>query len=99
MQDRAIQNRADAKAFGAVTALSTRVNDRWKESRASDRTFGGKKFSGTSECISYAADGTATVFKGRTTKKPNRVPSRYSLDNRPHRITAANLAPIGDQNH
>jgi hypothetical protein len=87
--------KADARAMSAVTALDTRVSQRWQASKADDRIFGGKPFSGTSECISYMPDGTVSIFRSTRTRKPNRVTATVAA----HRITAADLAPIGDQNH
>lgn len=95
MQDHAMMVRADARAQSAVTALSTRVNDRWQASKADSRIFDGKPFTGTSACISYKSDGTVSIFRTPRTRKPNRVV--VGVDRR--RITAADLAPIGDQNH
>jgi hypothetical protein len=78
MQDHAIVIKADAKAFGAVTALSVgRYSDRWKGSDKDKRIFDGKPFNGTSECISYFAEdkSDARIFRAtRSTsvRKPNR---------------------------
>jgi hypothetical protein len=77
MQDHAIVIKADAKAFGAVTALSVgRYSDRWQGSKPSQRIFDGKSFSGTSECISYTKDdkSDARIFTRSTgrDRKPNR---------------------------
>lgn len=97
--DHAMVIKADAKAFGAVTALDTRVSDRWQPSDASKRTFGGKRFSGTSECISYKADGTATIFRATRTRKNNRnhVQANRAQDKR--LALMLSLPSIGDQNH
>lgn len=95
MQDHAMVIRADAKAIGAVTALDTRVSARWQASRADTRTFNGRLFTGTSECISYK-NGTASIFRSTRTRKTNRVTPTVAV---PRRITAADLQPIGDQNH
>jgi len=99
--DHSIVVRSDARAMGAVTALDTRVSKRWQVSNPDKRTFKGKPFSGTSECVSYKldADGNKTgahIFRkarGSYNRKPNRV-----VDGS-RRITAADLAPIGDSNH
>jgi|SRR5215469_4007888 len=99
--DHSIMVRADARSMGAVTALDTRVSSRWQASDPTKRTFGNKPFTGTSACVSYKldADGNkvgAHIFRNTRdarTRKPNRV-----VDGA-HRITAADLAPIGDSNH
>lgn len=97
--DNAMVIRADATAMGAVTALDTRVSQRWQPSDANKRTFGGKRFSGTSECISYKADGTATIFKSTRTRKNNRnmVQANKAQDKR--LALMLSLPSIGDQNH
>lgn len=95
MQNHAMVIKADARAMSAVTALDTRVSERWHPSQADKRIFDGKLFTGTSECISYKADGTASIFRSTRTRKPNRVTTAAQV----HRITAADLAPIGDTNH
>ena len=82
--DHAMVIRADARAMGAVTALST-------TNRRKPRTY-----TSASECISYK-DGVATIFRAAS-KTRTRKPNRVTFD-APHRITAADLAPIGDQNH
>jgi hypothetical protein len=96
MQDHALVIKADARAMSAITALSTRVSDRWQGSKPSERKFDGKLFTGTSECISYKADGTASIFRSTRTRKTNRVTPTVEVS---RRITAADLMPIGDQNH
>jgi len=102
MSDHAIVIKADARAFGAVTALDTRVSKRWQSSNPSKRTFDGKPFTGTSECISYR-NGRATLFT--RARKPNREPKRYTAEwadkenRRRSTVTAAMLTPIGDSNH
>lgn len=99
MSDSDMVIRADARAMGAVTALDTRVSPRWNASRASARTFGGVPFTGTSECISYAPDGTASVFTPRT-RKPNRTRARIAQENtrQSYAERVAQLGAIGDTN-
>lgn len=99
MNDHALVIKADARAMSAVTALSTRVSDRWQGSKPSERKFGGKLFSGTSECISIKADGTASIFRSTRTRKPNRnhVQQNNAQDKRIALLLT--LPAIGDQNH
>lgn len=61
MRDDRMVIRADAKAIGAVTALSTRVSDRWKSSERSARLAGNDDLSdGT--CFSIFPDGSRIPF-------------------------------------
>lgn len=97
MSDHAMMIRADAKAMGAVTAIDTRVSARWMTSKPSKRTFGGRPFTGTSECISYKADGTASVFSpARTTNA--RSKTRIVQDNarQSYADRVAQLGAIGN---
>ncbi len=103
--------RSDARAMSAVTALSTRVSDRWQGSNADTRTFDGKPFTGTSNCVSYYLDDdgnkvNARLFRAAHRRKSNRIPNRYTseqidaINDAPvARRSSADLAPIGDSNH
>jgi len=89
--------RADAKAMGAITAHTPRGAERWLASKPSQRTFGGRPFTGTSECISYKADGTASVFSpARTTNA--RSKTRIVQDNarQSYADRVAQLGAIGN---
>lgn len=65
-RDSRMMIRADAKAQGAITAISPRVSDRWKGS--------GTK---SGECVSIFPDGTRIPFvrtrNTETTRKPRTV--------------------------
>ncbi len=67
MRDARMQNAADAKAFGAVTAKTIRVSERWKGS--------GTK---SGECVSIFPDGTRIPFV-RTRNTENRKPRTVSI--------------------
>jgi len=70
MRDDRMVIRADAKAIGAVTALSIRAADRWQGS--------GTK---SGECISIFPDGTTIPFT-RTRKPSERLAAHITHRNR-----------------
>lgn len=95
--------RADARSFGAITALGAglgHVAPRMTDYRTGNRA---------GECISYqgtlgmspehltTARDKAVLFKSARAEK--RATRRSSNADAPKRINAADLAPIGDQNH
>jgi hypothetical protein len=95
MQDHAMVVRADARAMGAVTALST-------TNRRKPRTY-----VRASECISYMLTdkSDAIIFKSARAER-RATTTRSSSANAPKRTTPdmhkallLELATIGDQNH
>lgn len=96
MSDHKMVIRADAKAMGAVTAHTPRVAARWQASKASERTFGGRPFSGTSACISYKG-GVASIFQPERTKN-TRSKVRIAQDNarQTYADRVAQLGAIGN---
>lgn len=85
MSDHKMMIRADAKAMGAVTSLTTRVNDRWTPSK-------GRK---SSECISIAADGTRTVFASKHERSTNVAGIKRRTSKRDHSATYLALLKLG----
>lgn len=89
-----------SRPIPASPGMRVLVNDTWTPSNKDERTFDGKKFTGTSECISYDRHGNATIFS--RTRKPNREPKRYSdawadkENKRRSTVTAANMPAIGN---
>jgi len=92
--------KADAKAMGAVTAQSTRVSKRWQASNPDKRVFNGKRFTGTSVCISYTNRDRSDAVIFRSARAERRATTRRSSSaNAPKRLTCADMQAIGDQNH
>lgn len=87
MSNHAMVVRADARALGAITALGAPMR---RKPNTSDYRTGNR----AGECISYfkADRSDAVIFRAERTKKPNRT----FIDNSRRRITAADLAPIGN---
>ena len=80
--------RADARAMGAVTALNT-------TNRRKPRTY-----VSASECISYYMPDKSDAVLFKSARAERRATSRRSSSaNAPKRMSAADLAPIGDSNH
>lgn len=68
MRDARMQNAADAKAFGAVTAKTIRVSERWKGS--------GTK---SGPCESIFPDGTRIPFTRTRNTEPRKRPATVSI--------------------
>lgn len=88
--------RADARAMSATTALTVRHSPTWKASDADKRTFKGKKFTGTSACISYfnADKSDARVFSAAQSRKENA--KRNTPTTQYVAPLISRLAPIGN---
>lgn len=89
MQNHAMVVRADARAIGAITALGAPMR---RKPNTTDYRTGNR----AGECISYfnADRSDATIFRASRTRKPNRRSNVVAEVS--HRITAADLAPIGN---
>jgi hypothetical protein len=87
MSNHAMVVRSDARAMGAITALSAPMR---RKPNMSDYRTGNR----AGECISYfkADRSDAVIFRAERINKPNR---RFTPE-RAHRITCADLAPIGN---
>ena len=89
-----------ARPIPAPSGMRVLVNETWTPSNADKRTFDGKRFTGTSECISYDRNGNATLFS--RTRKPNRSPKRFTAawadaeNKQRHTKSSADLPAIGN---